>query len=470
VIAGLGAALCTLALEACWIGINGHRLFPHSHLAGDLILAIQNGWWQGSTGGFTHLYSGNGHALVDLPGFQILLILVERVGSAFGLGPPTIQWSGSLLSPTSTEVPTGGIWYLMMPVVSLVAFTALLPLDVLCRRCGLSGGRRIGALLFMALSVLLLTARWGHPEYALAVGFVALAIVRAADKQWGQVGWLLGFGIACQLFLSLALVLFLVLAGRRWKEVALRVWIPGAAAVAIPLIGDFSATVHSIVLRVVPDSGHLTPWSLVVAHPQRFTVSPGLPRFLCIAASVALAFPLARLVRDRVSTRSELLMLVWSVAAVLALRGLFETKLYSYYLAPPWILVTVIVFGSSIWRIWTLVAGRVFFLVAFLQSMPGLWGFWSLSLLATAVPLVVGYPFRAPAVAFDTLWDTGYGTAGSERYAVMTRSPGRPVAESPPEGIVTWAGTPAANHAAPVARPEASPETNFRRPALPPRG
>jgi len=371
----------------------------------DLIRSLQNAWWQGRNAGLTHLYSGDGAILEGPPGYQLWLVAAVLLGQHVGLSPPVERASSSVSAVGAAVHPVGGIWYLVVPLALVVAFAAVFPIDSLIRRAGLAGRRRVLTLSGVTVLIGWSAAYWGHPEYPVAVGFLAWALVRADERRWCSAGWLLGLGLACQPMVLLTLPLLVILARADWWRVLIRVCIPPLVTTALPIIGDPSDTVRAI-LRAPGDPrfGHHTPLLAVVPHPHLLEVNSGWPRTASLLVAVALAVPLAGWVRDRLDLRA----LIWATAALLSLRGCAEALFYPYYLTPFLIMSLCLVVGHRWPRAFAGMAWAAA-LTAFASAhVLGPWAYWSVLLVGEAGLLVLAYP---PAHGRSQPTDAGASSA-----------------------------------------------------------
>jgi len=386
VLFAVGLLLASVGL--LWSWLVAPTAHPGWFVQNDLIKSSENAWWQGRTGGLTHLYSGNGALLEGLPGYQLWLVAVVLLGQHVGMPIPGEASSSHVVF--GAVHPVGSIWYLVVPLALGAAFAALFPFDALVRRIGIRGAPRIVTLSVLTVLIGWSAAFWGHPEYAVASGFLAGALLSAGSGQWRRAGWLLGFGIACQPVVLLTVPLLLLLARRDWLRTFVRACVPPLVVVFLPLVGDPGDTLRAIFVATEdPRYGHHTPLLAVVPHPHLLAVSAGWPRTSALLVALGLAIPLARWVRSRV----DLQALVWATAAVLALRAVSEALFFPYYLTPFLVVALSIAFGHR----WARALGAVFWaagLIVLVSShVLGLWAYWSVlvageaGLLALTLPL-----------------------------------------------------------------------------------
>jgi hypothetical protein len=331
------------------------------------------GW--GALGG---VYSA-GTRVVAFPGMLLVLAPVAMITGALGMSE---SFPFVLAHPTA--------WLVLGPVEVLLGCVALFAFDALAERLGV-GRRRRGVLCAVeAVALFNVTALWGHPEDALAVGLGAYALVLVIDRRWVGAGWLFGAAVATQPLVVLMLPVLLAAVGRRrCAAFAARSVLPAAALVSVPLVADFRATVRALVEQPnFPSIDHRTPWTAlaprVAGHGHDLAVAGGPGR----VAAVALACALGLWAR-RWRNRPELL--VWGCAMALGLRCFTESVMDPYYVWPAVAVGLVALSTGSGVRLWS---GAV--LAVFVTGYGDLhlspWVWWLPVTAAIAAVLVLGLP------------------------------------------------------------------------------
>jgi hypothetical protein len=208
---------------------------------------------------------------------------------------------------------------------------------------------------------------------------------------------LLGFGIAFQTVVLLAVPMVLLWAGvRQWPRLVPRMALPGLLAVLVPLVGDPGDTLRQILRQpAYPTNGnaHPTPWIWVVPHPLPRVVGAGWPRSLALILAVVVALVV---VRHRPARREDAAAaLVWGVAACLSLRLACESVVFPYYLCV--VLVFVFVAVPARGRLRTAAAFGVAALALAANWVHlGPWGYWLVMVAALCLLLALCSPFAIP--------------------------------------------------------------------------
>jgi hypothetical protein len=287
---------------------------------GDIWSAYRSAHYVG-WGDFGGVYAA-GTNLVTFPAMLLLLAPLAMVTGAMGL-------SENL--PFTLAHPTA--WLALGPYEVLVGCLALFAVDALAERLGVARRRRAFLCAVQAVVLFNVTALWGHPEDALAVGLAGYALVLALDRRWGGAGWLFGAAMATQPLVILMFPVLLAMAGRRRAPAfGARALVPGAALLAVPLVADFRSTVHALVDQPnFPGVDHMTPWTALAprlaGHGHTLAVAGGPGRVLALLLACALGIR-ARRWRNRPD------LLVWGCALALALRCFTESVMDPYYVWP----------------------------------------------------------------------------------------------------------------------------------------
>lgn len=260
-------------------------------------------------------------ALEALPGFEILLAPFVALLHALG-------WS---LGAHPFRLARPAAWLVVGPVSWACCSLPVLGADAVLGRLSVSGWRRwlfVGAVAGASFQTV---ALWGHPEDALALGFLLFAIGEGAIGRWRASAWLVGFGVLCQPVSLLAVpVLVAVLA----YEVDWWRWL--ARAIGPALVGVLSLVLGGPgAWRAMFEQGnftridHPTPWVALstVIRPGLVTDGPG--RVAAVLVATGVGFLCSS--RDR---RFSLLEVVWLIGICLALRCVFESVMDPYYVVP----------------------------------------------------------------------------------------------------------------------------------------
>src|SRR6185437_6926570 len=144
--------------------------------------------------------------LVSLPGAAVILVPVVLAAHAAGL---------SLRVP-GPHLAHPGAWLLLGPYAIAASATALFAADALAEHLGVSRPRRAVLAGANAVGVWSVSARWGHPEDAVAVALLVAGLLALARDRPGRAAWLAGAAIAVQPLVLLALpVLLAAMPARR---------------------------------------------------------------------------------------------------------------------------------------------------------------------------------------------------------------------------------------------------------------
>ena len=281
--------------------------------------------------------------LVSLPGAAVILVPCAAL----------IDVAGVALREPKALGPYPAAWLIAGPYQMAISAVALFAADALAERLG---ARRLNRFVLAAASATALwsvTARWGHPEDAVATGLLLYAIVALADAKPGRAGWLAGAAVAVQPLVLLALpVLLVVIAARRWPGFLARAALPSAALLAAAAAANWSATISAVTSQPnSPSIDHPTPWIYLAPHLTRGQVAAGPFRIAAIVVACGCALLAARRWRaypPAVPWPAQLLQeLLWWTALALALRSVFEPVMVAYYLWPP--LAVALIAAASSW-------------------------------------------------------------------------------------------------------------------------
>src|SRR6201994_4236254 len=163
--------------------------------------------------------------LISLPGAAVILVPCAALISALGLsldipGPHNLHPDVWLVA---------GTYQIALCCVTLFAA------DALAERLGVDFWKR-GLLAVASASILWsVSARWGHPEDAVAVGLLLYAILAQGRGRLTLAGWLAGAAVCVQPLVLLAVPV--MLAGLPWGRM-----IPVLGRGALPSVGLLGAT------------------------------------------------------------------------------------------------------------------------------------------------------------------------------------------------------------------------------------
>ena len=269
--------------------------------------------------------------LVSLPGAAVILVPCAAL----------IDTAGVALRDPKALGPYPAAWLIAGPYQMVISAMALFAADALAERLG---ARRLNRFVLAAASATALwnaTARWGHPEDAVATGLLLYAIVALADAKPGRAGWLAGAAVAVQPLVLLALpVLLVAIAPRRWPGFLTRAAVPSAVLLAAAAAANWTATINAVTGQPnSPSIDHPTPWIYLAPHLTRGQVAAGPFRIAAIVVACGCALLAARRWRTYPPAApwppQMLQELLWWTAAALALRSVFEPVMVAYYLWPP---------------------------------------------------------------------------------------------------------------------------------------
>ncbi|MDA8312090.1 MAG: hypothetical protein M0Z46_16070 [Actinomycetota bacterium] len=387
-----------MAVSLLWpiVGHGGGWLTP-ADLWGTFRDAHLVGW-----GGEADIYQAR-TGYLSPPAFPVLLAPVAMLSGALHL---------SESFPFYLHHPTA--WLLLGPVELACGAWVLFPIDALARRLGVPRGRRLGAMWASAVLAVPLLVIWGHPEDLLALGCTLYALLAAFDARWTRSAALLGVGLAFQPLVVLCAPLLIArMPWRTWARAAGIAVLPSALLLIAPLLHAWRTTLHAIVDQpTYPRIGRATPWVALAPIIQRAhaldthaaartaaagrllgattEVTAGGPGRL-IAIGIALAIGLVVALRG---TSDKTLVAL--AALCLALRCVFESVMFPYYVVPALLVGVVAAAGVSRRRlVSSTVAAGACASVAYLHAGP-----WTYYLAVTALLLgaaALGAPGRKGA-------------------------------------------------------------------------
>ena len=330
--------------------------------------------------------------LVSFPGTALIMVPVVALMDIARIS----------LHAQSASNPQPVSWVFAGPYQMGIACLALFAADALAERLRASTGRRGLLALAGAVAVWSVSARWGHPEDAVAVGLLLYGILSLDEGHRARAGWLTGAALLVQplVVLALPVILVAVYAGgggrlRGLPGFCVRMVLPSVVAVGIAAVANWHATVNSLTKQPnFPAIDHPTPWTSLSPHLGNGAVAAGPGRLLAIGCACACGVAYAFL---RARQPDALPWLLWWVAVSLALRCVFESVMVAYYLWPA-LQVAMIVAAQRLYRLilTSLLVCAVTFGSQAASRGPWLW--WSLMTAGLAAVLVCAWNVR-PATA-----------------------------------------------------------------------
>lgn len=367
---------------------------------GTFFAAHYVGW--GYLGG---IYTAGG-GLVSFPGIAVILAPCAWLASVAHLG-------GSF----PATVPHPSAWLVLGPYEMVLSCTALFALNRLARDLDVTKQRRRVLSVVEAALLFGVTAIWGHPEDAIAIGLVTWALCAALEKRVTATGWLVGAAIVVQPLVVLMVPAIVVLfPPRQWAALAGRFALPSLVLLAAPLISNFAPTWRAITVQPnFPGIDHPTPLlafarrlpslaasSHVVARHvgRRFVtvtehsraqaiVSAGPLRSVGVVVCGVIALGVWWKRRPWLQAPTHVL---WLCTMALSLRIVFEPVMDPYYLWPPLALgVVLAATKASTWIFATVIAiSAGLTVVAYVHNSP--WVYWSPLVLGLGIIVVAAFP------------------------------------------------------------------------------
>ena len=342
--------------------------------------------------------------LVSLPGTAVILVPIAVVISALGL---SLHIPGPFnLHPT--------VWLVAGPYQIALCCVELFAADALAERLGVPRWKRAVLALAGACALWSVSARWGHPEDAVATGLLLYAVLAQSRGRAGAAGWLAGAAICVQPLVLLALpMLVAMLSWRRMPWFLGRAALPSAAMLTAAGIANWTAMYSAVTSQPnSPTINHPTAWTALAPHMAGGNVAAGPFRLATIILACCCAvvvrrrffaqprpssatlpeaaavpapdpgFPAASRLKDGEWDRSVLMNVLWWMALGLALRSFFEPVMVSYYPWPP-LAVALIPAATASW-VRLILAGAIAAAVTAQGQGPwhSVWAWW--------VPIVAG--------------------------------------------------------------------------------
>lgn len=269
--------------------------------------------------------------LVALPGAAVILVPVVAIIDAARIG----------LAMPGAHNAQPAAWLVAGPYEVVLSSVALVAADSTAERLGASRPKR--AVLAAAGSIALwsVSARWGHPEDAVAVALLLYGILALSDGRTEHSAWLVGAAITVQPLVLLAVpVLLVLLEPRRMTGYLTRAAVPGTLLLGLALSANWKATLSAVTNQPNwPAVDHMTPWTSLAPRMSHGAVAAGPARGIAVVLACGCAVLVER--RWRTAPRPfewspyALEEVLWWVGVTLGLRCAFESVMVAYYVWPP---------------------------------------------------------------------------------------------------------------------------------------
>ncbi|MGH3263422.1 MAG: hypothetical protein ACRDNS_15675, partial [Trebonia sp.] len=231
--------------------------------------------------------------LISLPGTAVILLPCAAAISALGL-------SLGIPGPHNQHPP---VWLLAGPYQIALCCVTLFAADALAQRLGVQFWKR-GLLAAASAGILWsVSARWGHPEDAVAVGLLLYAVLAQSKGRLARAGWLTGAAVCVQPLVLLALpVLLATVPWRRMAPFLVRAALPSAVLLGATAIANWHDTYTSVTSQPnSPVINHPTAWTSLAPHLANQNVAAGPFRLATIALACLCAVALMRRWQARAS-------------------------------------------------------------------------------------------------------------------------------------------------------------------------
>src|ERR1700761_6803473 len=183
-----------------------------------------------------------GTGLISLPGAAVILLPCAALISALGL-------SLNIPGPQNLHPP---VWLLAGPYQIALCCVTLCAADALAEQLGVRFWKR-GLLAAASAGILWsVSARWGHPEDAVAVGLLLYAVLAQSRARLGLAGWLAGAAVCVQPLVLLALPVLLALLP--WRR--------------MPVFGAPAAAPRRPLLRAAPIGSRHYTYTALTSQPD----------------------------------------------------------------------------------------------------------------------------------------------------------------------------------------------------------
>ena len=330
--------------------------------------------------------------LVSLPGAVIILLPCAAVITATGL---------SLLIPGPLNLHPP-VWLVAGPYQIALCCVTLFAADALAEQLGVTRWKR-GMLAAASAGVLWnVSARWGHPEDAVAVALLLYAVLALSRSRIALAGWLAGAAVCVQPLVLLALpVLLAVLPWRRMPLFLVRSAAPSIAALGAAALANWHATYLAVTSQPnSPVVNHPTAWTSLAPHMSNTNVAAGPARLATIVLACGCALAVRRRALAQLGTAGDpadkpapwppalLADVLWWAALTLALRCAFEPVVAAYYL---WPAVAVALIAAA--RTWSRLMPAALVATALTYTSQiawhGVWTWWAPMMVLLALTLAV---------------------------------------------------------------------------------
>lgn len=285
--------------------------------------------------------------LISLPGAAVILLPCAALISALGLS----------LGIPGPHNPHPAVWLVAGPYQIALCCVTLFAADALAERLGVPFWKR-GMLAAAGAGILWsVSARWGHPEDAVAVGLLLYAVLAQSRARPGLAGWLAGAAVCVQPLVLLALpVMLALLPWRRMIPFLVAAVLPSAVLLGATAIANWHDTYLSVTSQPnSPVINHPTAWTSLAPQMANHNVAAGPFRLATIVLACLCALAVRRHWQSRANPAAHggmppsgdsagdsapwpaalLIDVLWWAALALALRSFFEPVMVSYYPWPP---------------------------------------------------------------------------------------------------------------------------------------
>lgn len=305
-----------------------------------------------ANGGAGYVYSANTQFL-PLPGFPILMAPFVVVADHYNLQNSY---------PFFLHYPS--IWPVIAPLFAVFGATAILGVDFLAATLEVPTGRRRILAVGIAATVVLPTVCWaGHPEDLLALALASLSLALVLRGRHGAAAMMLALAVLMQPWALLFIPLVAVAApeGLRLRSLVYSSAFPALCGLTL-LALDWKDAYRALILQPMQGRGQHLPW-WALGHPMSL-LQEGAPTMVRVGSGPRALAVLTALVGAwwiRRCVRPDTIMLV--AAAALAARGIFETQVWCYYLAPAGVFLALAAAMSRDRRRWVIggLCGFVFY-------------------------------------------------------------------------------------------------------------
>lgn len=314
-----------LAVAACaFVSFTLPSLFGRHYwlTSWDAKWAVSAARWVAS-GGLGTVYQANAQ-FNTLPGLFILLAPLVYLGDRLGF---VMDWPFPLAHPS--------MWTLVGPAFFVLGATCVLGADYLADTLEVSRPRRALIAIGISLFVVVPTCVFGgHPEDLLALALSSLSLALLLRQR--HLGAPLVLSVAVIMQPWAGLLIFILVAGSpvgtRLRSFIWAVALPGLCALSL-LALDFKHAYTALFVQPEQGNGQHLPWWNLSGKVTVFLGSAPVQARVgseIRSLSVLVAILAGLVVLRSPSSRT----IVTAAATVLLARGVFETELFAWYLAP----------------------------------------------------------------------------------------------------------------------------------------